>query len=224
MSGVRSLYRGPVQKGQPTGASAPIRVDDSTSQVKVQSGGAGVTTEYILADNQTLNQGVPTPYIESATAAGAVPGGAASVTTLIKSVTAIANNVATDVFTVTVPNAAHGAAIEVLLLASLGAGGAIGAFQESRVAIGTIVLARTAGVNAVATAVALTNAGDAKVAGSDAAGTLAYGVSSISGAVGAVNTFTIQVTIVNGAGSSTNHTLVAQVALVNSQGSGVTIA
>lgn len=45
MSGIRSLHRGPVQKGFATGSSAPIRVDDTTSKIYVTAGGAGSTAE-----------------------------------------------------------------------------------------------------------------------------------------------------------------------------------
>lgn len=48
MSGIRSLHRGPVQKGFPTGASAPIRVDDTTGKVLINTGGAGSAVEVEL--------------------------------------------------------------------------------------------------------------------------------------------------------------------------------
>lgn len=45
MSGIRSLHRGPVQKGYPTAASAPIRVDDTTGKILVNTGGPGSVVE-----------------------------------------------------------------------------------------------------------------------------------------------------------------------------------
>jgi hypothetical protein len=229
----KNIRRGPAAGGAPSDftnrqTANDIYVDGSTNALTLGTGTSGVVSR-VLNDSTTLGQSLLTPFIEGASVANggtspAVAGGPASATTLIKSVTGIANGVATDVITVTVPNAAEGATIAVTLTASLGAGGAIGAFQESMTAYGQIVLARTAGVNAVATAGALTNAADAKVAGSDAAGTLAYAVSAIAGAVGAVNTFTITVTITRGAGASTNHSLIIDATLYNSQASGVTFA
>ena len=49
MSGIRSLYRGPSAKGPATGASAPIRVDDTTSRVLVNPSGSGTTEFELLA-------------------------------------------------------------------------------------------------------------------------------------------------------------------------------
>ena len=121
-------------------------------------------------------------------------GPAASATSarkLVKKVTAIADAVATDVLTVTVPNANHAAAIKLTFLSS---NGSTDAFESSRVAVGTVVLARTTGVTTVATAVALTNAGIATVA-AGATHTLAYGVTAMVGAAGAQQTFTVTVTI-----------------------------
>jgi hypothetical protein len=50
MSGVRSLYRGPSQRGPATSSSAPIRVDDTTGQVKINGVGSG-STETTIADS-----------------------------------------------------------------------------------------------------------------------------------------------------------------------------
>ena len=133
---------------------------------------------------------------------------------------AIPDAAATAVFTVTLPNANHAVAIRIILLASIAA--VADQFESSRVAAGTIVAARTTGANAVATAVALTGAGIATVAGGETI-TLAYGVSAIGGAVGAVNTFDITVTITRAGGTGT-HQVVAFVELINAEASGVTIA
>lgn len=50
MSGVRSLYRGPAQRGPATSASAPIRVDDTSGQIKLNGAGSS-TTETTVADS-----------------------------------------------------------------------------------------------------------------------------------------------------------------------------
>lgn len=52
MSGIRSLYRGPAQKGFATAASAPIRVD-STSGLALLNGAGSGTTETTLVDTTT---------------------------------------------------------------------------------------------------------------------------------------------------------------------------
>jgi hypothetical protein len=146
-------------------------------------------------------------------------GGATSRYDLQKKVTSIADNSATAVFTVTVPNAAHAAGIEVFFLSS---NGSTDAFESSRIAIGTVVLARTAGVDTVATANALTNAGIATVA-AGATHTLAYGVSAMSGASSATQTFTITVTI-DDTGNTGSNQVVAVARLLNAEATGVTIA
>lgn len=146
-------------------------------------------------------------------------GSATSARTIVKKVTGIADNTATAVLTVTVPNANHAAAIKVTLLSS---NGSTDAFESSRVGVGAVVLARTAGANVVATAATLTLAAIATVSGG-ATHTLAYGVSSITGAVGAVNTFTITVTI-NDTGNLGSNQCVVVAEVVNSEADGVTIA
>lgn len=152
--------------------------------------------------------------------AAATPGSAAIHSAIVVKKTGIADNTATDILTVTVPNGNHAAALRVLLLGSLGTG--TDTFESSRVAQGTIVLARQTGANVVATAVALTNAGIATVATGGTL-TLAYAVSAITGAVGAVNTFTVTVTLVK-TGTITDLQCVAFVELLNAEASGVTMA
>lgn len=146
-------------------------------------------------------------------------GSANSVEKLVKTVTGIADNVATGILTVTIPNANHAAAIRLLLLTS---NGSTDAYESSRVAQGLVVVARTTGANAVATAVALADAGIATVA-AGATHTLAYSASAISGAVGASNTFTIQVTI-DDLGNLGSNQCVVFAEVVNAAASGVTVA
>jgi len=151
------------------------------------------------------------------------PGGAGVDGLLAKTVTAIANNTATDVLTVTVPNAAHSATIPIIINATLGAGGAVGANECTATAYGQIVLTRTAGLATVATATTLADTGSACVAGATTV-TLAYSVTSMTGANSATQTFTVQVTIARGGGSSTNHVAVIQADILNANASGVTVS
>jgi hypothetical protein len=137
--------------------------------------------------------------------------------------TGIADNTATDVITVTVPNATQSGTLWLFLTS---ANGSTDAFESTRGAFGSIEIARTAGANVVATANALTNTGIATVAGG-ATHTLAYGVSAITGAVGATNTFTVQVTI-DDSGNLGSNQVIVWAFLVNSEGStttrGITLA
>lgn len=144
-------------------------------------------------------------------------------TEINKAVTTFTNAVAKATFTITVPNAAHSATIEVEVTGSLGAGGAIGANEASATNSYKISIARTAGVNAVAAISAAYGAAASAVAGA-ATVTCTAAMSAVSGAVGATNTFTVDVTISRSGGSSDNHTCLCYAKLMNANVTGVTIA
>jgi hypothetical protein len=151
-------------------------------------------------------------------------GATTSRTEINKTVTGITDAAATATFTVTIPNAAHTATIEFELTGIIGAGGAIGAHEAAATTSGKIIVTRTAGVNAVASAVSTAfGAVAANVAGATTV-TVAAAVSAISGAVGAANTFTINVTITKAGGSSANHICLCYAKVMNANASGVTIA
>lgn len=153
-----------------------------------------------------------------------VPGAASVETKSTKAVTAFVDTTAKAVFTVTVPNAAHAALIEIDLLAVLGAGGAIGAGESVKAAKYQVVLARTAGVNVVAGISSAIGGASAKVAGADDITSVVATLSAISGAVGASNTFTINVAITRSGAGASNHTLVASARVLNQNATGVTLA
>lgn len=150
---------------------------------------------------------------------GGVAAGATTRRSVVKKVTGIADNTATDVFTVTIPNANHAAAIRLQFLSS---NGSTDAFESSRCASGHVVVARTSGANAVTTAAAIDDAAIATVA-AGATHLLTYGVSAVAGAAGASNTFTIQVTI-DDSGNLGSNQVVAVAELLNSEATGITIA
>ncbi len=184
---------------------------------------SGTANAYDTQD-ACMGRGGANQIIYSNKVAGPPTGAATSRAAINKSVTGIADNTATAVFTVTVPNAAHSASIRVRLTGSMGAGGAIGANEANQDAMYEINVARTAGVNAVATIGAVIGqAASAAVAG---AATVAVTgeISAISGAVGATNTFTINVKIVKSGGAAANHTCLGFAELMNANTSGVTIA
>lgn len=154
---------------------------------------------------------------------GGTPGGATTATRRVKAVTGIADGAATAVLTITVPNAAHSGTVRVCLVGSLGAGGAIGANEASASISYDIAITRTAGVNAVAAiSAAYGSSGSAAVAGADTC-TVTAAVSAVSGAVGATNTFTVNVTVARGGGASTNHTCQVLGEIVNANASGISI-
>jgi hypothetical protein len=155
---------------------------------------------------------------------GTTAGAVTSRTEINKTVTGITDAAATATFTVTIPNAAHTATIEFELTGIIGAGGAIGAHEAAATTSGKVIVTRTAGVNAVASAVSTAfGAVAANVAGATTV-TVAAAVSAISGAVGATNTFTINVTITKAGGSSANHICLCYAKVMNSNASGVTIS
>lgn len=174
----------------------------------------------------SLNQSVAGSIINlnAGTNTGATTNGAVTaIATKAKSFTAIANNTATDVLTVTVPNAAHSGTVRVILSGSLGAGGAIGANEATGNISYDFAIARTAGVATVVTPSAAYGSSTSAVAGA-ATITITAAASAISGAVGATQTFTVQVTIARGSGSSTNHTCMMRAELLNSNATGITVA
>jgi hypothetical protein len=150
-------------------------------------------------------------------------GAVTSKAELTKAVTAIADATATDVLTITVPNAAHSALVRVMLAGSLGAGGAIGANEATGVVAYDIAIARTAGVNAVAGISAAYGAASAVVAGG-ATITVTAAMSAVVGAVGASNSFTVKVTITKGSGASANHTCRIHATVVNANATGVSVS
>lgn len=187
--------------------AALLEVEDSAS----------ASRKATLAQLRTqLNTGAQAP-------ANGTAGAATTFNRHIKAVTGIADATATDVLTITVPNAAHASSVRVTLVGSLGAGGAIGANEASGTVSYDIVITRTAGVNAVATISAAYGSGMASVAGA-ATITVTAAMSAVSGAVGASNSFTCKVTITKGSGSSANHTATVLAQVINANATGCTLS
>lgn len=148
-------------------------------------------------------------------------GAATSELTLLFKKTGIADNTATAILTVTVPNVAQSAKIYLDFLSS---NGSTDAFESSRQAYGSVIIARTAaGVDTVATAVALWGEAIATVA-AGATHTLAYAVTAMVGASSATQTFTVTVTI-NDSGNLGSNQIMVKAVLMNAEGAqGVTMA
>lgn len=177
-------------------------------------------TSYGSPDS-TITRAAPNSlqFAGAATAAAAVT----SRTEINKAVAGIADNVATATFTITIPNAAHSASILIVPTCSLGAGGAIGAGEATGTISYNVSIARTAGVAAVGTTSTGYGSASSLVAGA-ATITTTGALSAVSGAVGATNTFTFNVTVAHGSGSSTNHTCVMYARLMNANATGITIS
>ncbi len=121
-----------------------------------------------------------------------------------KTITGIQDNTFTDVITVTVPNAASGATIEIVLTASLGAGGALGQYESS---IGEYALVTVTRVPGRTTAKGLSIGTVGTLAQSVGASGITQNIqlSANTGANTAQQTFTIQYSIARTAGASNNH-------------------
>jgi hypothetical protein len=127
----------------------------------------------------------------------------------------IADNTATDILRVRMPNEAAAVCIRLTLLAVMN--GSTDDHESARVANGLVVAIRKNGAAAVATAASIADGTIATTSGGGTI-TLAYAVSSISGAAGdAENTFTITVTIVK-TGTVTDHRLSYAVLVLDDAG------
>jgi hypothetical protein len=150
---------------------------------------------------------------------GGTAGAATTATPILVKKTGIADNSATNVITVTVPNANHSAGIEVDIVSS---NGGADAFESTRVAKGYIAVARTSGAATVAVAATLSLTAIATVS-LGATHTLAYGVTSMTGANNATQTFSITVTIDDSGNLGSNQAIV-RARIINSEASGITMA
>lgn len=157
---------------------------------------------------------------------GATAGGAASSAyTLVKTVTAVPDNTATAVFTVTIPNptVSANATILVQVLGVIGAGGAVGAGESSSGSTYIISLARTVGVTTVVATSSQGTVASGKVAGAHTF-TCTVAASSVSGAAGVTQTFTINATAIDVTTGATNHVVTMTATVLNGATGGVSIA
>lgn len=148
-------------------------------------------------------------------------GGANSRDAIMKTVTSIADNSATTVLTVTVPNGNHAAVVRLLLLSS---NGSTDAYESSRAAQGLVVIQRNSGVATAATAAAIADGVIATNAtGGSATHTLAYSIALGGEGATLTNTVLIKVTIDDSGNTGANQ-LVVFAELINAAASGITIA
>jgi hypothetical protein len=194
-------------------ASLRLQLEDNTFRLATGSGSVWLFTT-------TGGNGSIGPHVIGIGADAITEGSATTATSRIAKKTGIADNTATAVFTVTVPNGNHAAAIRVH---AIGSSGGADAFESTATLEGNIVVARTTGANAVVTAAAAALTGTATVAAGAALTSFAYGVSAVAGAAGATNTFDITVTI-NDSGNLGSNQCVMICELINAESSGVSMA
>lgn len=208
-------------------AGAEVAVTATAAELNVNAGvtpGAVTASKTLVVDAQSSLDTVRARTNRTLGGTG-VPGAASVQTEITKAVTAFTDTTAKDVFTVTIPNAAHAAVIEVDSLGVLGAGGAVGAGEACKNSKYHVSVVRTAGANAVATVSAEVGTGAAAtVAGGNNVTSVVVTASAIAGAVGDPNTFTIKVAITKAGGASDNHTGVFTARILNQNATGITIA
>jgi hypothetical protein len=144
------------------------------------------------------------------------PNAAGGEVMLNKILTALADNVATNLAVVTIPNAIHSFSLGVQVLGSLGDG------DSTETSFWNIAVSRVTGANAKMVIGAKTGAAVTVGVSGNSAVTLSN--TAVGGAVGAVNTFQLQAKIARSAGAATNHVLVCSAMCLNGFATGVTIA
>lgn len=209
-----------------TGTLTGVATSATTAELNVL---AGVTAGTVAASSGVVVNAAKSVDVLQATTAltvggTGVPGAAVTMTSVTKAITAFTDTTAKDVFTVTVPNAAHAARIEVDCLGVLGAGGAVGAGESTMSTKYIVNLARFAGAATVVGVSTAIGAANAKVAGADDITSVVVTASAMAGAIGAQQTFTIKVAITRSGAGASNHTGVFTARVLNQNATGVTIA
>lgn len=148
-----------------------------------------------------------------------VPGAANSYVCRQFLKTGIADAVATAVITVTVPNGNHNGVLKMRLIS---VNGSTDASESTRTAECSVIIARVTGADTAKTDVSIGVAGIATV-GSGATHTLAYATSALTGASGATQTFTVNITIDDNGNVGGNEIMILA-ELHNKNASGITMA
>lgn len=144
------------------------------------------------------------------------PGSAGAMFMMNKLLTGMADNTPVNLAVVTIPNAIMGAGIGIEVVGTLGDG------DSSEQSFWNVSFSRVAGAAAKIAIGAKTGA--AATAGATANAAVTVSNTAVGGAVGATNTFQLQVKVARSAGASANHVVSATFTLLNNFGTGVTIA
>lgn len=173
------------------------------------------------APNVEPNPQTNLPSVDFLTAANAFLA-----TPFQKLITGMSDATATSLLTVTVPNVAVGATVMAFITASLGAGGAVGAFESNDSCLYCFTVTRTAGLAMTAGGITLgagNHTSSQGVAGANTC-TLSLGFSSVSGGNTATQTASLQATVTKGGGASSNHQCNIVAWLFNSTATGVSLS
>ena len=213
---------GAVVIGTDPGTTATLRVGggirntDGNSIGNATRGGFYMTADGVMVVSNNAGSGFTSMQFGQS-------AGVATSNRIQKQITAMADNTFRDVFTVTVPNAANAATIRLLVSGTKGAGDAEGANGSTSSVEYIISVQRTAGVTTTAATSATIGAVTTTIAAGNAVTATAQ-CSAMTGAVGAQQTFTIQVKVARAAGASTNHSAFCVAELLNANATGISIA
>lgn len=141
---------------------------------------------------------------------------------LLKNFSNVQNNTFIDTISISVPNIALSALVQVDVLGALGAGGALGAFESSSGRTVYIAITRILNVGTAATLTVVANAADAQEPGG-AGITISTQLGAITGAVTATQTIQLQVRVTRGGGTSNNHAISIRALVLKAFGPGVTL-
>ena len=127
--------------------------------------------------------------------------------------TGIADESATSIIRVFVPNDTVAGSVEIR---AFGVNGSTNAFEGAYGALGHVVFCRTSGVAVVPTAATLTLTAQATTSGGDSM-TLTYGVSSVVGDNDKAQYFDIQVTLNDESGDTGSNQVIYEASLISSE-------
>lgn len=152
----------------------------------------------------------------SATSSAYLRGGPGSLHRKVKKIGSMTDATFTDLFTITVPNAAHSAALFVRAVGALGDSDSTAADEF------IVAIARQSGEDTITGGdIIVTSVAQPRATGAQTI-VMAFQLSGLTGAIGATQTFTLQGKITKGGGSSANHFMTCVAELLNQNASGVT--
>jgi len=195
--------------------------DAATNNITVVPAAGTITglTSIVLNSNYEsamfFDNGTTWTVVSRGGSASGVSGSAGSVVRIVRALTGMADNTNVQIATITVANLLCGGGVTVRYNGTLGDG------DSSETAEYNIAISRIAGAAAGATLSAKIGAAVNNGVTGNAAATFSLG--SVGGAVGATNTFALNVKIARSAGTSTNHFLTAEIITNNSIAGAVTV-
>lgn len=192
----------------------------STNGFQVGSEAVPVTTVDISNNLTVVNATISGNLSVAGTSNQGTAGAAGSRSTILKQLTGIVENTATDILTITVPNVSGGAGGRIEVISTITQTSHIG--DSTRTIYYLWAVTRLAGAVAVLTVTVITGGSVIATKASGYTFTSLLAGSAVTGGATAVNTFTIQITNDASTDSTTTATVYAE--CINSLAGGTTIA